>query len=224
MNYYVVVEGKKTESKLYKAWIPYLNSSLTQINYITEFNTNNYLIISGNGFPDYYNTIENGINDLINNPIIDFLVIAVDSEDSSYDEKLEEINNFISSKIGDLFYNKIKIIIQHFCIETWALANRLLIPRNPQDIELRRYINFFNVLDNDPEDIPPYENFNRAQFAEKYLNKAINAHRSVLTYSKSNPILLLDRAYFNQIKSRYDTTIHIRSFGNFINAFINNEF
>ncbi len=58
-----------------------------------------------------------------------------DSEDLGHDEKLEEISSFMT-KIGlDIDY---RIVVQHFCLETWALGNRAIVPRQPKTDKVRR--------------------------------------------------------------------------------------
>ena len=219
MNYYIVVEGKKVEPAVYNKWISYLNPKLHPINHISEFKEDNYLIFPGYGYPFYFEVIDNAIQDVLNNPTIDYLVIAIDSEEMTYEEKYQEIHDSISDYIDKI---NITIVVQHFCIETWALGNRLIIKRNPENVQLKRYIKYFNVARNDPELLSPIEqeDLTRSQFAEKYLRKALNDKYRNLTYSKNRPDILLHPKYFQQVKLRYNKTKHIQSFGKFLDAFV----
>ena len=133
MNYYIVVEGKKVEPAVYNKWISYINPELNLISHISKFKENNYLLFAGCGYPNYFNVISTAAQEVLENPIIDYLVIAIDSEDMTYEEKYQEIHNFLSYYIDKI---KIIIIVQHFCIETWALGNKLIIRRNPQNTNL----------------------------------------------------------------------------------------
>ncbi|MBU4362015.1 hypothetical protein KJ813_05070 [bacterium] len=218
MNYFIVVEGKKVEPHVYNKWISYLNPKLHPINHISEFKEDNYLIFPGYGYPFYFEVISNAIQDVLHNPIIDYLIIGIDSEEMTYEEKYQEIHDFISDYVDKI---NIIIIVQHFCIETWALGNRLIIKRNLENTLLKRYMRYFNVVSNDPELLPPLEQeqLNRSQFAEKYLRKALNDRYRNLTYSKNRPGVLLHPKYFHQVKLRYDKTNHIQSFGKFLDAF-----
>ena len=218
MNYYILVEGERVETAVYNKWISYLNSELGPISHISEFKENNYLIFAGYGYPNYFEVINNAIQDALDNPIIDYLVIAIDSEEMTYKEKYQEVYDFVLNYVDKI---NIIIIVQHFCIETWALGNRLIIRRNPENSQLRRYIKYFNVVSNDPELLPSFEqeHLTRSQFAEKYLRKALNDKYRNLTYSKNKPDVLVHPKYFQQVKLRYDTTKHIRSFGKFLDAF-----
>jgi hypothetical protein len=218
MNYFIVVEGKRVEPAVYDKWISYLNPKLHPISHISEFKEDNYLIFPGYGYPFYFGVINDAIQDVLNNPTIDYLIIAIDSEEMTYEEKYQEIHDSISDYIDKI---NIIIIVQHFCIETWALGNRLIIRRNPENAQLKRYIRYFNVVTNDPELLSPIEqeDLTRSQFAEKYLRKALNDKYRNLTYSKNKPDVLVHPKYFQQVKLRYDTTKHIRSFGKFLDAF-----
>ena len=179
---------------------------------------NNFSIISGGGFPSYFDVIESAIEDVNFYNTIDRLVIAIDSEDLSYSDKLNEMTEYLSQ-----FKCKaeIKIVIQHFCLETWALGNRRIVKPNPQSQKLIQYKRFYNVRSADPELLPSYEieELNRAQFAEIYLRKALNDKFKNLTYSKRNPKALLNSKYFQRVKERFEQTGHIKSFDDFLTAF-----
>jgi len=117
---------------------------------------------------------------------------------------------------------EIKIIIQHFCLETWALGNKKVGPKNPKNSTLIEYKKIFNVLEEDPELLPSYSprNWNRSQFALRYLRRMLNDKNKNLTYTKSNPKALLHPKYFDQVINRYKSTNHIGSFLTFLNAFV----
>jgi len=217
MNLYIVVEGE-TEGIVYKKWIKYLNPSLRCVDALDQIQNNDFILFTGHGSPFYFEIIESAIDDVNNHPIVDRLVIAVDSDDMSYEEKLEEIRHYTNNHHCRV---PISIVVQHFCFETWALANRTIVTRHPQSQRLRSYISFYNVIENDPELMPPLasESLNRAQFAFKYLKSAINEKYRNLGYSKSNPHVLLNRNYFERVKRRYKETSHIASFRNFLEAF-----
>jgi len=219
MNVYVVVEGK-TEKPVYKVWIPLVNSNLTYVNDIYDIERNNFSIISAKGYPEYYNKIiRDAIQDVNEVGNIDRLVISVDSEENSREEKFEEVNSFLR----DLqCVAPIIIVIQHFCIETWALGNRRIVRKNPQNQTLRKYRGIFDVLLNDPELLPrlPSENLNRAQFAFKYLKVILNERYPNITFTKRRPYPLCHSTYFSEVSSRYYDTQHIASFSDFLGAFV----
>lgn len=218
MNIYIVTEGK-AEKIVFQSWIPLVNPSLSYITNLDDLANDNFYIISAMGYPYYFNIIENAIQDVNNLGRFDRLVLSIDSEDMTRQDKYDEIYEFVS-RLNCI--TEIIVVIQHFCFETWALGNRKLFRTNPSHSKLREYKRLFNVKTNDPELLPskPDEEMNRAQFAEKYLRLALNDRFRNLSYIKSNPKALLHTTYFTQIKNRLDDTGHIASFDDFLNAFI----
>lgn len=218
MNIHIIVEGDIGEKHIYEAWVPFVNPRLSYVSHISLTEKNNFSIVSGGGCPRYFDVIGPAIEDVNNYNNIDRLVIAVDSEELSYSEKLIQIKDRLARFSCKA---EIKMIIQDFCIETWALGNRNIISTNSQSRELIQYKKFFNVRSEDPELLPPYEikEWNRAQFAMHYLKKALNDKFKNLTYNKSNPKALLHEKYFNRVKARYEETNHIKSFNDFLRAF-----
>lgn len=219
MNIHVVVEGEKAAAKVYEIWVPLVNPSLTYVPHISDIVNDNFSIIRGGGYPHYLQIIDAAIDDVNNYNNIQRLVIGVDSEELSYQEKYREIEGHIRSSRCSA---EIRIVVQHFCLETWALGNQVIISPYPQSYLLRQYINFFNVRERDPELLPGYpeEELNRAQFAVKYLRHALNDRYRELTYSKNNPTQLLDPNYFDRVKQRFRNTGHISSFAHFLGAFV----
>jgi hypothetical protein len=218
VNIYVVVEGKVGERIVYKNWIPFVNQSLSYIENFQDYNENNFKIYSGGGYPAFFETIRAGIEESNMNPRIDRLVVAIDSEDLSYQEKYDEVSDFIN-EVG---CNKdFKIIVQHFCLETWAIGNRKLSSKNITVHKLKDYKKFYCVYNNDPEGLPSYpkEELNRSQFCAKYLKKLLQNKYDHLTYTKGNPKILLNESFFNQVVKRLNQTSHIQSFSHFLNSF-----
>lgn len=219
MRYYIVVEGKCGERIVYPQWINYINKKLTQIDDITNNIDNAFFLISGNGYPQYYKIIDNAIEDVNSNRNFDYLVVAVDAEEFTYHEKLDDIAQYIGER---LLCAKLKIIIQYPCLETWALGNRVVFRRNPENEKLREYLKIYNVRTQDPELLPnlPSESLNRAQFAFTYLKCILADRYPKLIYTKSNPKILVHEKYFEQIRKRYCETSDIRSFRSFLEAFV----
>jgi hypothetical protein len=218
VNIYIVVEGEVGEVQVYRKWVSYANSSLTYVDHISKMTHNNFSIISAGGIPRLYSVVKDAIADINNYANIDRLVISTDSEEMSYSEKYEEVMRHLS---GLTCSAEIRIIIQHFCLETWGLGNRQAIRQHPQNLDLIKYMRLYNVRIEDPEMLPGYEEegLYRSQFAAKYLKKAMNDKFRNLTYSKSNPTALLDPGYYNQVKRRLQETSHIASFNDFLQAF-----
>lgn len=219
MNVYLIVEGNVGEKKVYAHWVPLVNPSLTVVKTLDEIQRDNLIIYSGGGYPNYFDVIEAGVEDVFTNKHIDRLVISVDSEEMSYQEKRQEIDEFVKALGKNIDY---KIIVQHFCLETWALGNKAIVTRNPNDVQLREFRGYFDVLTKDPELLPGYSanNLNRSQFASRYLRSLLNEKYRNLTYTKRNPQALLHNKYFERVKMRLETTGHIASFEDFLAAFV----
>lgn len=219
MNIYLVVEGPIGEKQVYAHWVPLVNPQLRLVSELSSVGNDNFVIYSGGGYPNYFEVIESGVRDVEAHAHIDRLVIAVDSEEMALSEKWTEINDFIQGLKTSIDY---RIVVQHFCLETWALGNRSIVSRKPKDHKLRDYINHYNVLSQDPELMPGYaiEKLNRSQLAERYLRRLLIDRYRNLTYTKSNPVVLLNDKYFARVKDRCLETNHIRSFKDFLSAFV----
>ncbi len=217
MNVYLVVEGRG-EKRVYAHWVPLVNPSLSVVDGIDQVTNNNIFIISGEGYPHYFDVIENGVYDVANDNNFDRLVIAIDAEDMAYEEKRQEIIGFIEGLQTKIEY---RVIVQNFCLETWALGNKKIFPRNPTTDCVRAYQAIYNVLENDPEQLPgwPEKELNRSQFSVKYLRCLFNEKYRNLAYTKSNPSVLLHHSYYKRVKERFETTDHIASFNDFLTAF-----
>ena len=218
MNVYVVVEGK-TEKAVYESWIPLVNPQLAHADTIWDVDNDKFYLVSGFGYPGYFDVIDNAIFDVDNLGLFDRLVIAVDSEDMTREEKCSEILEHLNGKRCSV---DIRIVVQHFCLETLALGNRRVVRRQPTSQRLIEYKRFFDVRVLDPELLPPYlnEGLNRAQFAVKYLRAALNERKKSLTYSKGAPKFISNYKYFGQVRLRFKETQHIASFGSFLEAFV----
>lgn len=219
MNYYVVVEGEMGAKKIYEHWIPYVNATLKKVDDLERLKNDNFIVFHAFGNPFYFNVIENAIQDVNDNPGIDKLVIAVDSEELSYQEKLLELNNFLSARDCRA---GISLIIQHFNFEAWALGNSKLIRRAPHLERLRKYKKFYDVRIRDPEGLPafPEEGLKRARFAKKYLRLAFNERHRNLTYKENRPETIAHPKFFDQLKRRLQEKNHIVSFQDFFTAFV----
>ncbi|MBU0511592.1 MAG: hypothetical protein KJ638_07810 [Chloroflexi bacterium] len=219
MNIYVLVEGERASKRIYKNWISYVNSDLIPIDYLSDFSENNFYILAGYGQPYFFERIDKAVVDANNIDAVDRLVIAVDSEDQEYHEKFAEISNRVD-KIGCKV--EVRIVIQHFCIETWLLGNKTNFRKKPCDEELLSFSELFDIRNNDPELLPPHNNnsWNRAQFAYHFFKAGIrDVYSGRQSYTKRNPGFSVGIGFFNQVKSRCVDEGHIKSFDAFMTAF-----
>jgi hypothetical protein len=219
MNIYVVVEGDVTEKLVYSRWVPYANGDLVEVAHPTEVVHNNFVIVSGQGYPQYRARIERAAQDVQRIRAFDRLVIAVDSEDKTFPEKYAEIDGIVRATRLAKDY---RIVIQHFCFEAWALGNRRIARRNSRDTALRQYRAFHDVVALDPELLPDYppEELTRTRFALKYFKALLRDRSPALRYSKSNPGPVQEQDYFEALIERLNASRHIPSFKAFLNAFV----
>lgn len=220
MNVYVVVEGRVVEKAVYTIWIPEVNKSLSPATYIDEVTRNNFWIVSGNGYPAYFDVVLAGLEDVSSGNVFDRLVICVDSEDMTLQDKRDEVLGFIEA--NGYANADCRVVVQHFCFETWALGNRVIGSRNPKNESLRKYRQLYNVITHDPEGLPslPDENLNRSQFAEKYLRLTLNDKNKRLSYSKTKPGVVAHPKFYHQVCKRATQTNHVQSFRAFMDAFV----
>lgn len=218
MNIVVFTEGKG-DRKVYKSWIPFVNNQITLVNRIDEIIQNNYAVILGFGYPSYFDDIRGVIQQVNSHGSIDRLVICIDSEDMTLSQKRQEMTTFLSAESCN---SPVFVVYQHFCLETWALANRNVCSANANHQSFQTFKQFFNVLTHDPENLPgyPLKGWNRAQFAETYLKAMLQASNTHSTYNKSRPTPLLNQKYFQEVLLRHTSTSHIPSFVFFLNAFV----
>ena len=100
------------------------------------------------------------------------------------------------------------------CMETWFLGNRVIYKENPQSQRLSKFIHYYNVKQDDPEDmgnINESEYATKAQFHHQYLKDMFRERN--IRYSKNNPSEVCKQNYLNRLIERYEETGHIESFG-----------
>lgn len=214
MNLYVVVEGRRTEPKLYGAWLPLLLPGIQQVSRIEDATGNSFFLIAGHGYPSYLNRIQNAVADMAapGSPFTHFLV-CVDAEESGHDARLAELEDIIKSANCAV---PSTVIVADCCIEAWLLGNRKFVKRNPQDAALRDYLQHYDVIEEDPEGMPPLATHRtRAALCLDYL-RAVFRERNQ-RYSKLNPGPAATEPYFNALceraRPRPEGPGHLRSFG-----------
>jgi len=220
MNIYVIVEGRTATKKIYKNWIPRINSSLSHVDYIKNIQRHNFFILAGYGQPEILARIEGAVRDVNKIAQFDRLVIAIDSEDGEPLEKQTEVSERVV-RIGSRV--EVKYVIQHFCLETWLLGNRQTFRKKTSDPELIKYMALFDVRTNDPELLPnnTEQSWNRSQFAFHYLRAGIrDVYTGKKSYTKRHPGKVATGNYFDQVKKRCLDEKHILSFHGFLDAFV----
>ncbi len=219
MNIYFLVEGKRTEMKVYPKWLSHLIPELKRSTSFDAVTENNYFIFSGNGFPSLLdNHLRNCVVDINNVGNYDYFVICLDADNQSIADCKQEILDFMAKENISLnARTEFKIIVQNKCLETWFLANPKLFKKNPNSDFLKECVDFYNVQKDDPElmgKLPDFEGstsiFHSEYFRELLLEKA------KVYYSKNNPKEVVEKYFLEQLIKRSQKTSHIQSFQQFI--------
>ena len=217
MNIYFLVEGNSTEKKIYPKWLEYLIPNLIRVQYHDQVKNNNYYLISGKGYPRIlYDGLENAFDKILEIPKYDYLVICVDADEELVEERIQYIYEFIREKKVDLGKTKVEIIVQNRCIETWLLGNkRIFDSRQPLGQPLLDYVNYYDVSQNNPEDMGKYEMKNHADFHYEYLREIFRSRNT--TYSKKFPNDAQEKFYFEELQKRVrDKPEDLKTFQSFL--------
>lgn len=217
MNLYFLVEGRRTEKKVYPKWLSILLPELQEVKFPHEVDQNNYYIFSGNGYPSILdNHLVNSFEEVNSIGNFNYLIMCVDSDEVEVEERQREVNDFISAhKLSLSSTTKFVLIIQNRCIETWCLGNKRIFKRNPHSETLREYIGYYNTKENDPELMGNIGRFEtHAQFHEDYLSETLRERN--IRYTKKNPQGVVEEHYLNELLKRANSTTHIKSFKTFI--------
>ncbi|MBP0010740.1 MULTISPECIES: hypothetical protein [unclassified Roseofilum] len=216
MNLYFLVEGNSTERKIYPKWLEYLIPELKRVEYSDQVVNNNYYLISGEGYPRIlHDGLENAIDKIQEVQNYDYLVLCVDSDEDTVDERVNYIQNFIQPNKINLGSTQLKVIIQNRCIETWLLGNQTIFSRQPTQQPLLDYFRYYDVSQNDPELMGDYGMRNHADFHFKYLQEIFKAKQ--ISYTKRNPGDARKHYYLEELTKRVSKNpTHLQTFQSFL--------
>jgi len=212
MNLYFILEGEATEVHLYPKWISYILLNYKQVFLEKDVKENNFYIFSGGGIPSIYNHTINAIKNINDNPVFDKLIVCLDGEEIGVEARIKEAKeNIAKSGIKLTSRCSINFVIQNICIETWFLGNRKIVKNLPEGSLLKEFIEHYNVKVNDPEGLEKIERFkNKAHFHFLYFKEILKEHN--LSYKKSNPKIVLEKSFFDELEKRVNETEHLSTF------------
>jgi hypothetical protein len=214
VNLYLLAEGRRTEKKLYSSWLLHLFPELRIVERPEDVTENCLRLVTGGGYPQYLELVEIVLEEIamVVKNRVDHFFICVDAEEVSLVDRLIEVEEWVTSCLPQIRYS---VIVQNCCIETWLLANRRLLKRNPQSESLRNFKKFYDVGILDPENMPAKRPHRiRAKSHEAYLKEMFRERG--LSYSKKAPGEAAAAGYLAELVSRYDETEHIPTFGKFL--------
>lgn len=217
-NLYFLVEGRRTERKVYPLWMSVLRPEMTRVNYAVDVEEDNYFLMSGQGYPLLFRHLENAIAEVNEIGRYDYLILCLDAEETSIETREKEVMEYLEEKNIKLHKAELIIIVQNPCFETWFLGNRRIFKRNPQSPTLKQYISFYDVRKEDPELMPCNQENTKAQFHHAYLREIFSERN--IAYTKQNPGNVGEESFLKELISRHTETGHISSFMGFI-KFIN---
>ncbi|MFM5889225.1 MAG: hypothetical protein ACKPFD_18455 [Dolichospermum sp.] len=229
MNLLFLVEGEKTEPKVYKAWLQHLFPSLTFVVRPEDMTMNTCRIIAGNGYPSMVDRqkknpevsrLEACLIDIERFGNVNHFFICIDSEEHSYTARFHEVKSKLDAlKSGyniDSSTTEVHIIIQHCCFETWALGNAEISNEYPlirSSKVLSDFKTYYDVLVNDPEEMsccPPGHTFStKARFHKRYIKEYLKQFG--LSYSNKNPKVVECKKYLDALKKRCESMNHLSS-------------
>jgi hypothetical protein len=203
VNIYFLVEGKSTEKKIYPKWLQYLIPELKRVKYHDEVKNNNYYLISGKGYPSILgDALENAADKICETSKYDYLVICVDADEDLVEDRVRYIREVVRDKEINLGKTKLEVIVQNRCIETWLLGNRNIFhSRQPLPQEkLREYVKYYDVSQDNPEEMGKYQEKNHADFHLKYLQEIFRSKNTA--YTKKYPRDAAEKYYLEQLQKR----------------------
>ncbi len=202
MNIYFLVEGKRTEKKVYPRWLSHLLPDFKQVGRFDEVVERNYFLFSSGGYPSILDDIPNAVEEINTSGKYAYLAVCLDADEVEVQERKDEIDRLFQP--GSIKMNAgLMILVQNRCFETWFLGNRKVYSRNPQDETFKRYCKFYNVSKDDPESMPGFPGFNSfAQFHEDYLKRMLR--EKGIRYTKRNPGNVGEPSYIEALQKRVD--------------------
>ena len=203
MNLYFLVEGK-TEQKVYPEWIKHLAPRLQRVAFPQDAKNDHYYLISGGGYPSILdNHLANSILDVNDSGNYDYLVLVIDADASTAEEKKQEVDDFLARKKVLLRNTRLVIIPQVACMETWFLGNRRIYARQSSNPVCLAYSQYYDVSREDPEHMvvpPDREGITIGQYHFGYLKAMLQAKN--VSYNKSTPREVQEAHYLTELRNR----------------------
>lgn len=216
MNLYMLVEGKKTETSVYPAWLNIIAPNLKRVETPKDITDNCYYLFSGEGIPSIYNHACNAILDIqqINKGKhkFDYLLICLDTEEGTREDIDRDYNAYLDKNNIDPQGVNVVICEHQVCMESWFLGNRFIFRQNANSPEFIDCIHHYNVSLDDPELMPSFNiEMNKAEYHFYYLRKMLGERNMIYMKTKTDEVQKPE--YLTQLIERYRKTKHLSSFG-----------
>lgn len=215
MNLYFIVEGRRTEYKIYPAWLSHLLPQFDRVRDSVDAQRRHYYLAHGSGIPSLYRFVADAVEELNTSGQYNFLVVCIDAEESTAAEVIEDLMNDLAKRNLKPRGYELLVMVQNRCIETWLLGNRKVFQRNPADETLKQFLQHYDVSANDPEEMPSHETYDtHAAFHYDYLRLMLKERN--IEYTKVFPRAVTDPDYLDQLILRTQETTHLPSLRQFL--------
>lgn len=200
MNLYFLVEGRRTEKKVYPAWIKQLVPEMREVESFDAITSNNFFVFSGEGYPSLLDVhLSNALADFTSVGKYDAFVISLDTDEDTIESRVEDV----LQRVEELGYPReiVTVIPQQVCIESWFLGNKTVVPSQPSSEKLVEFRRFYDVRENDPELMPNNGEFSTTQAFHFQYFREVAADRN-FNYSKHRPGHVCDSSFVTQLQAR----------------------
>lgn|GEM_PF-1194562 len=219
MSLYIVVEGRRTEPRLLRGWLPKLAPGYSPAARVEDVGAQSYFVVPGRGYPSYGERIRAAAEDIRQFPKFSWLVVMVDAEDVDASARRAEVQKTIDESGCPI---SSAILVADCCVETWLLGNRTMVRPKPSTAALQAHFAHYNVRDDDPERMPIRLGYgSRAQYHCDYL-RAVFVERN-MSFTKNHPGDAATPAYLDKLRARTTFTdsqgSHLASFREVIEFF-----
>lgn len=222
MAIYLLVEGRRTEPRVYSSWLSAVLPGFTRVYDLADVTSSTFYVFSGHGYPSYLEHVRAGLGDAMEQAVFNEFVVCVDAEEVTAQERAAEVCWVIDDELSNLGGRegfRTHVIVQDCCFETWFLGNRRLSAPQPQTEKVRLLRQFYDVAALDPELMPAQPGFPlRAHFHLAYL-KALFVDRRI-SYTKTKPGEVCKPGFLKRLLERRRDSGHLQSFGNLVDVLV----
>ncbi|MCP4003850.1 MAG: hypothetical protein GY725_06605 [bacterium] len=222
MKLYFLLEGQRTEPRLYRRWLEHALPDLHRVWDASELTDGSFVLESAGGYPGILDRIQDSVEGVISAGVrLDQFFVCLDADEESYHERYARASRFLQAQSPPFPFT---VIVQHCCIETWLLGDRSLLRPPPKTEELRALRAHYDVRRDDPEAMPAPEGYaTRAQFHYDYLkavvrDRNVGRTREIFRYSKRHVGYFGQPSHFRALVERRNDTGHLESFGHLLTA------
>lgn len=218
MGLYIIVEGRRTEPQLLRAWLPVLLPNIREVVRVEDADLHSYLMICGHGYPHYLNRVRDAVADL-REFRFDWLLVFADAEERSAAERAQEIEEVIHEANCPVPF---AVFVADCCIESWLLGNRGAFRRAELTPELKRHRDHYDVVIYDPEKMPaPGAGPGRVAYHFDYLQALLRAMGR--SYTKRHAGETASETWFDELcrRARASDSMspQMESFGRMVDFF-----